>query len=99
MSGIAGSAGIRWPSLVFRPIRESPQAAEPCAGFWRIDLANDSMDCLVPHGAENVGVERDASGQQFVQQYTERIDVAPRVDVYRRHLRLLRAHILRRSDE
>ena len=45
------------------------------------------------------GLERQRAGEQLVQHDAERIDVRARVDIERRELRLLRAHVLRRADQ
>ena len=44
-------------------------------------------------------IKRRPSGQHFVKQDAERIDVAASVDVETAHLRLLRAGVGRRADE
>ena len=44
-------------------------------------------------------VERRAAGQQFVEQHTQAVDVAARIDVQPAHLRLLGAHVSRRADK
>ena len=47
---------------------------------------------------KSIAVENCGAGQKFVQQHTQRIDVASSIDVQSAHLRLLGAHVLRRAD-
>jgi hypothetical protein len=42
--------------------------------------------------------KRRGTGQQFVQQNPQRVDVGPRVDIQLAHLGLLRAHVSRGTD-
>ncbi len=46
-----------------------------------------------------LGVEGRAAHQQFIEQYSQAVDVAARVYVQPAHLRLFRTHIRRRADE
>ena len=43
-------------------------------------------------------VKRRGAGQQFVEQHTQRVDVAASIDIQRAELGLFRAHVERRAD-
>ncbi len=49
--------------------------------------------------AKRLRIERQRTGQQFIKQHAQRIDIRAGVDILRAHLRLLGAHVLRRADK
>ena len=65
----------------------------PRRGSRRIDLANDAPDFIHARLRHGRGVDRRVSGEQFVKQHAEAVDVAPRVDVERGQPRLLGRHV------
>ena len=62
----------------------------------RGDVAEHALDLAVDGRLE---LQRDLAGQHLVEEDAEGIDVGARVDPARNHAGLLRAHVLRRSDQ
>jgi hypothetical protein len=76
-----------------------PEAADPGTRLRRIHLADLPAELVHATVSQLLGGERERPGQEFVEDDPQRIDVGPGVDVLRPEVRLLRAHVLRSSDE
>ena len=74
------------------------QLRQPRARLGRVRLADRPHQPVVSAAAQRPRLKRRAARQQFVQHGPERVHIAPRVHVPGPHLRLLRAHVLRRAD-
>ena len=72
---------------------------EPRGGLGRLDLADDAPHLVVTGGDQRPRIEGRLAHQQLVEQHSQRVDVAARVDVHRAERRLLRAHVDGRADE
>ena len=75
-----------------------PQRADLRTRPQRLHFANHTPHFVEPRCPQDLFVERGRAGQQFVQQDSERIDVAPRVHVQAAQLRLLGRHVQGRAD-
>ena len=73
--------------------------ADPEGRPRRLLLPDDALDLREPRLHERRRVERGRARKQLVEQHPQRVDVGAGVDVERRHLRLLGAHVRRRADE
>ena len=73
--------------------------AESRRGPGRLNLANDPAHLIVSSRDQRLGIEWRAAGQQFIQENTQRINVAPGINVQSTERRLLRAHVNRGSNE
>jgi hypothetical protein len=65
---------------------------------WAVRLSKLPLDLHETDTTKFLRVEWWSTGEELVEQHTERVDVGPRVDVEVRHLRLLGTHVLRCAD-
>src|SRR5262245_24940204 len=75
--------------------RTRDQTADPGTWLGRLDLADDPSQLVQRRLAQRVAIERRLARQQLVQEHTQRINVAARIDVDPAHLGLLGTHVLR----
>ena len=74
------------------------QGRHPRAGPRRFRFAEHPLQFLPVGGVEPIAVERRHAGQQFVQQYSQRVDIAARIHIQAVDVRLLGTHVQRRTD-
>ena len=72
--------------------------AQPRTRPGRLLLPDDPPHLVVPDRLEPLLVERGRAGQQFVEEYAERVDVRASVHVEVTHPGLLGRHVQRRTD-
>ncbi len=75
------------------------QSAHPIAGPTRLVFADDASHFVKSGLFEGLFVEWRCTGQQFIQQHAQRIDVTASVDIQTAHLGLLGTHVHRRADQ
>jgi len=74
-------------------------SADLVARFGRLDLPDDPPELVQPRGAELTRGEGEPAGEDLVEHHPERVHVGPGIDVLPAEVRLLRAHVLGRSDD
>ena len=78
--------------------RQCLERAQSLARRGCLFLTNQPADLLTRGMREPPSLERCRAGQQLVKQHAQRVNVGPRVDIEAAHLRLLGAHVQRRTD-
>ncbi len=74
-------------------IQGQVQRAQPCAGPGRIFLSDNPPELIKGNAAHSFTVKRRRADQQFIEEDTERIDIAASIHIRRTRVRLLRTHI------
>src|SRR5262249_38505293 len=79
-----------------RPLAEG---GEPYAWLGRVDVPDDALNLLEGGPSKGPRIEWQCPDQQLVEDNPQRIHVTAGIDVEGAHLRLLRTHVLGRSDQ
>ena len=79
--------------------RQRAARTEPRAGFGRLLLADNPQHFIERCTPQPMLVEGSAAREQLVQQYTQGIDIAPRIDVQLIELGLLGTHVFDRPHD
>ena len=91
--------GLHVPGRRNRRPLVSRDRAEAQRGLGRLNLADDPTHFLVTSRDQRLGIEGRTSGQQFIQENAQCINVTASIDVQSTQRRLFRAHVNRGSDE
>ena len=73
--------------------------AQPCRGTLRFFLANGLAHFVQAGRHEFLGIEWCLTGEQFVEQNAQRVNVTARVNIQPAHLGLFRTHVGRCADK
>ena len=79
--------------------RAAAERLQPRARGGRVLLPQHAHRLVEAGTAQRRDIERPGSGEQFVEQDSQRIDVAARVDVLPAPVELLRRHAVERADQ
>jgi hypothetical protein len=80
-------------------LRGVTEGSNPGARPWRIDFTKLLYNFLRTRAMQRFVFERKNTGQQFIENHAERIDVGAGVDSALGELGLFGAHVLRRADD
>ena len=75
------------------------QPSQPDRRSWGLLEQDRIADPVHPFRHEGLGIKREASREQFIEQYTQAVDVGPRINIPPGHPHLLRTHIRRGTQK
>ena len=88
---------FRWGAVLVGAVDQFP--GQPCGGLERFLFPNRPAHGLETGLQQFTGLKGRLAGQQLIEQHTQTVNVAPRVNVHTVELHLFRTHVGRRAEE